>query len=122
MAEGFGVTSTREVYEKAISALADSEAKNICMDYAEMERKLGEIDRARAIYAYAGQFCDPNVHHEFWKKWHDFEISHGNEDTFREMLRIKRTVQANFNLQVNNVMINMVKATDAMKQLEMEQE
>ncbi len=28
--------------------------------------------------------------------WHDFEVSHGNEDTFREMLRLKRTVRASF--------------------------
>ena len=32
--------------------------------------------------------------------WHDFEVRHGNEDTFREMLRIKRSVQAQFNTQV----------------------
>ena len=37
---------------------------------------------------------------EFWKTWHDFEVHHGNEDTFREMLRIKRSVQAQFNTQV----------------------
>lgn len=32
----------------------------------------------------------------FWKTWHDFEVQHGNEDTFKEMLRIKRSVQATF--------------------------
>lgn len=36
----------------------------------------------------------------YWKAWHDFEVRHGNEDTFREMLRIKRSVQAQFNTQV----------------------
>ena len=36
----------------------------------------------------------------FWKAWHDFEVKHGNEDTFREMLRIKRSVQAQYNTQV----------------------
>merc|ERR1712216_309956 len=29
-----------------------------------------------------------------WKAWHNFEVQHGNEETFREMLRIKRSVQA----------------------------
>ena len=37
----------------------------------------------------------------YWKAWQDFEVRHGNEDTFREMLRIKRSVQAQFNTQVN---------------------
>lgn len=39
----------------------------------------------------------------FWKEWHDFEVRHGNEDTFREMLRIKRSVQAQFNTQVSKM-------------------
>lgn len=57
----FGVTSTREVYERAIEVLPDQQSKEMCLEYAEMERKLGEIDRARSIYAHASQFCDPSV-------------------------------------------------------------
>ena len=58
-----------------------------------MERKLGEIDRARAIFMYASQFCDPRVVVSLWREWHKFEVQHGNEETFREMLRVKRSVQ-----------------------------
>lgn len=32
----------------------------------------------------------------FWKVWRGFEVQHGNEDTFRDMLRVKRSVQAMF--------------------------
>ena len=35
--------------------------------FAEMETKLGEIDRARAIYSHASQMCDPRVTAEFWQ-------------------------------------------------------
>ena len=35
--------------------------REICMRYADMERKLGEIDRARAIYVHCSQMCDPKV-------------------------------------------------------------
>eukprot|EP00112_Aurelia_sp_Birch-Aquarium-sp1_P022081 Seg611.1 transcript_id=Seg611.1/GoldUCD/mRNA.D3Y31 product="Pre-mRNA-splicing factor SYF1" protein_id=Seg611.1/GoldUCD/D3Y31 len=100
-AEIFGVTHTREIYEKAIEALPDEHAREICARYADMERKLGEIDRARAVYSYCSQICDPRTTETFWKTWHDFEVRHGNEDTFREMLRVKRTVQAQYNTQVN---------------------
>merc|ERR1711936_152701 len=72
-----------------------------CIRFAEMETKLGEIDRARAIYSHASQMCDPRVTAEFWQVWKDFEVKHGNEDTLREMLRIKRSVQAVYNTQVN---------------------
>ena len=72
-----------------------------------MERKLGEIDRARAIYAHASQFCDPRIHQNFWAEWNNFEIETGSEDTFREMLRIKRSVQAQFNTEVSYIAAQM---------------
>jgi len=102
-ASNFGPTSTRPIYERAIEALPDSEAKEMCLKFAEMERGLGEIDRARAIYSHASQFCDPRISPEFWTKWEAFEIKDGNEDTFKEMLRIKRSVQAQYNTDLNFV-------------------
>ncbi|KAI8093688.1 uncharacterized protein BX664DRAFT_278808 [Halteromyces radiatus] len=94
----FGIVSAREIYEKAIEALPDKDVRVICLKYADLERKLGEIDRARAIYGFASQFFDPKAFPDFWQTWHDFEVQHGNEDTFKEMLRIKRSVQAQFPL------------------------
>lgn len=96
-AENFGVPKTREIYEQAIeSGLPDKYVKIMSMNYADLERKLGEIDRARAVYVYASQLADPRSDPEFWNKWHEFEVQHGNEDTFREMLRIKRSVSASY--------------------------
>lgn len=100
-ASNFGLTSTRPIYERAIVALPDKEARDMCLKFAEMERRLGEIDRARAIYGHASQFCDPRTTPTFWHKWEEFEVQHGNEDTFKEMLRIKRSVQAQYNTDVN---------------------
>jgi pre-mRNA-splicing factor SYF1 len=100
-ASNFGLTSTRPIYERAIAALPDREAKEMCLKFADMERRLGEIDRARAIYGHASQFCDPRTSPAFWTKWEKFEVQHGNEDTFKEMLRIKRSVQAQFNTDVS---------------------
>lgn len=100
-ASNFGLTSTRPIYERAVAALPDKEARDMCLKFAEMERRLGEIDRARAIYGHASQFCDPRTTPAFWSKWESFEVQHGNEDTFKEMLRIKRSVQAQYNTDVN---------------------
>ncbi|PPR89062.1 hypothetical protein GOBAR_AA31617 [Gossypium barbadense] len=96
-AEIFGVPKTREIYEQAIqSGLPDKDVKTMCLKYAELEKSLGEIDRARAIYVFASQFADPRSDADFWDKWREFEVQHGNEDTFREMLRIKRSVSASY--------------------------
>ncbi|KAL6206953.1 hypothetical protein ACLB2K_024198 [Fragaria x ananassa] len=96
-AEIFGIPKTREIYEQAIeSGLPDKDVKTMCLKYAELEKSLGEIDRARGVYIFASQFSDPRSDAEFWNKWHEFEVQHGNEDTFREMLRIKRSVSASY--------------------------
>lgn len=83
------------------TVLPDRQTAEMCLQFAALERKLGEIDRARAIYAHASQFCDPRVNPQFWTEWNSFEIETGSEDTFREMLRIKRSVQAQFNTEAS---------------------
>ncbi|KAI4371091.1 hypothetical protein MLD38_019361 [Melastoma candidum] len=93
--EILGVPRTREIYEQAInSGLPDKDVKTMCLKYAELEKSLGEIDRARGLYVYASQWADPRTDTDMWNKWHEFEVQHGNEETFREMLRIKRTISA----------------------------
>eukprot|EP00002_Diphylleia_rotans_P037296 TRINITY_DN8318_c0_g1_i1.p1 TRINITY_DN8318_c0_g1~~TRINITY_DN8318_c0_g1_i1.p1 ORF type:complete len:850 (-),score=180.78 TRINITY_DN8318_c0_g1_i1:173-2722(-) len=106
-AEYFGVISTREIYEKAIELLPDKYAKDMCLRFADLERKLGEIDRARAVFAHGAQFTDPRLAPMYWQSWHEFEVQHGNPETYREMLRIKRSVQAHF-----STTFNFVAATD----------
>ncbi|PLW13792.1 hypothetical protein PCANC_19535 [Puccinia coronata f. sp. avenae] len=99
--ENFGLPATRPIYEKAIKCLPNSQTAEMCLRFASLEQKLGEIDRARAIYAHSSQFCDPRTAPQFWETYHNFEIQHGSEDTFREMLRIKRAVQASFNTETS---------------------
>lgn len=55
------MTRTREIFEKAIESLPEKQVKEYCIRFANLERKLGEIDRARAIYIHCSQFCDPRV-------------------------------------------------------------
>jgi len=95
----YGVTKTRPIFETAMESLPDTDARQMGMRFAELETKLGEIDRARAIYAHTSQICDPRVSQDFWAAWKDFEVRHGNEDTIREMLRVKRSIQAMYNTQ-----------------------
>ena len=81
----------REIYETAIEAeapdgLSDEDCKKLCLRYAALERKLGEIDRARSILVHASTMADTRRDVYFWKQWNDFEVAHGNEDTFRSAL------------------------------------
>jgi pre-mRNA-splicing factor SYF1 len=90
----FGVLKAREVYHRAIAGggLPDDDARATCVRFADLEIGLGEIHGARALYVYASGFGDPGAHPEFWRRWNEFEVAHGDESTFREMLRRKRTM------------------------------
>ena len=69
--------------------------------FAKMERKLGEVDRARAIYQHVSQFCNPRIRENeehFWNIWEKFEVYHGNEDTYADYMRTKRTVELRFSV------------------------
>lgn len=92
----YGIIKTRSIYEHAIKSLPDIHVRHMCLKYTSLEKKLGEIDRCRAIFIYGSQYADPRVDHIYWKTWSDFEVTHGNQETFKEMLRIKRTVLGNF--------------------------
>ncbi|KAF8905990.1 spliceosome complex protein [Gymnopilus junonius] len=63
----FGLPATRPIYERALEVLPD--------------RQTAEIS------------ADPRVNPQFWTEWNTFEIETGSEDTFREMLRIKRSTR-----------------------------
>jgi pre-mRNA-splicing factor SYF1 len=92
-----GIPATRDIYQEAVEKLKDPKSfVKICQDFAKMEMTLQEVDRARAIFAYGAQSADPRRMPEYWKDWNDFEIANGNEDSFRDMLRVKRSVEAAF--------------------------
>eukprot|EP00934_Nitzschia_sp_Nitz4_P000309 Nitzschia sp. Nitz4//scaffold196_size54656//45242//48010//NITZ4_006647-RA/size54656-processed-gene-0.55-mRNA-1//1//CDS//3329540450//309//frame0 len=91
-----GQTATRDIYQSAIQDLPDGPAAKLCIDFANMETSLSELDRARAVWVYGAQMADPRRNDEYWNKWNEFEVAHGNEETFRDMLRIKRSVEASF--------------------------
>nr|CCA17964.1 premRNAsplicing factor SYF1 putative [Albugo laibachii Nc14] len=109
----FGVAKVREVYQRGIDKLPDAFVVPLCLSFSTLEIKLGEIDRARAIYTHASQFADPRKHEDtFWKLWHDFEVAHGSELTFLEMLRVKRSVVALY-AHVNYHIADVVPALEA---------
>jgi pre-mRNA-splicing factor SYF1 len=92
--EYYGAIHTRKVYTEALKLLSDDNARQLCVEYFRLERNLGEIDRARAILQYGSQFADPKRFADFWSNWRLFEQQFGNEDTFKDMLRIQRSVEA----------------------------
>lgn len=88
-AEIYGVPKTRQIYEKAIETLDDASARDMCLRFADMETKLGEIDRARAVYAHCSQLCDPRVGFYFLNNFIIFFFNDENKaKMMAELLRL----------------------------------
>ena len=96
----FGIQKTREIYENFIKKNLKVEEKiNLGLEYAKLELKLKEIDRARKIYFFLSQFCEPEIEeYGFWKIWEDFEIEWGNEDTYRDFIRNKKSIKKEYDI------------------------
>lgn len=102
-ASHFGIAKTRHAFDKAMDVLSGNQAVEIGMKYANIECKLGEIDRARGICVHLSQFCDPNkseFYKEFFTFWEKFEIKHGNVETYQEMENIKKIIASKYSLNV----------------------
>jgi pre-mRNA-splicing factor SYF1 len=72
---------------------------DIGLKFSKFERKLGEIDRARDIYAHLAQFANPRLarnEEAFWAKWERFEVFHGNEETYKDFMKMKRSVELRY--------------------------
>lgn len=54
-----GITKTRAIFQSALQKLNEKQTIEMGRKYADIETKMGEIERARAIYVYISQFTDP---------------------------------------------------------------
>lgn len=95
----FGVSRAREVYKKALELLSGEALVPIGIEFAGVERRLGEIDRARSVFRYLTQFVEPAFDDgRLWVNWEKFEIECGNEDTYKELVRLKKATQQRFDM------------------------
>lgn len=67
-----GITRTRPVFEQGIEQLSETTAGipnaiQLGLRFVEIERSIGEIDRARATLQHLSQFCDPKAYPDFWQ-------------------------------------------------------
>lgn len=92
-----GITKTRAIFDAALKKLTEKEIIFLGRQYANLQIKMGQLDRARGIYTYISQFTDPKDDTKgLWQEWSAFEVENGDKNTYKEYLRIKRSVEAKF--------------------------
>ncbi|CUM64590.1 uncharacterized protein PRCAT00002198001 [Priceomyces carsonii] len=90
----------RKIYEDALSdkQLKLSGVISLGRSFIALESKLKEFARVRQLFKFLSSLGSPGsvVMLTVWDDWENFELNHGNESTFKEMLRYKRTIQSKF--------------------------
>ncbi|ODQ58199.1 hypothetical protein WICANDRAFT_34359 [Wickerhamomyces anomalus NRRL Y-366-8] len=100
--EHSGLTSTRPILTRAIDELPLKYAIAFVIRFADIEIKLNEFERARELLKYGALQQSPIKNTKLWEFWSDFEVAHGNKETYKAMLRIKRQATEEFNTDILN--------------------
>lgn len=96
-----GVDEARKVFTEALDSIDYNFVTPLGIKFALFEKKLGEISRARAIFYFLSQFNNPNSEEAlemFWNPWEEFELMHGSEESYLEVVRTKKNVSYKFTL------------------------
>lgn len=92
------VPKTRELLSLAAQdeSLPTPQTIRFAMEFAQFETEQKEYVRARALYRHIGGMGIGRLYLPIWDKWEKFELTHGNEASYKEMLRYKRAVEKRF--------------------------
>lgn len=87
---------TRKAYEESLN---DDQLTlpNICeltTEFITFEANLKEYNRVRSLFRFVCQLSSPEspILDKIWNNWESFELTNGNESTFKEMLRFRRKI------------------------------
>ena len=120
-----GAGATRSIFEEAIGKFEESKNDKLvielCMHYCSVEQRLGMVDRARALLVHASQFANPATSEYFWDFWKNLEITSGSEDTYKDMKRIRRSVEVAFSDKHFNTLDAGMEIEDDQHRVETEQ-
>lgn len=90
----------REEFVKAVEDqhLTIPNTLDLCLRFTKFETSNKELARARALFRYAGGLGNPQhfMMKNTWSAWEEFELEHGNETTYKQMLKVKREVAKDY--------------------------
>ncbi|ODV78013.1 uncharacterized protein CANTADRAFT_54577 [Suhomyces tanzawaensis NRRL Y-17324] len=97
------IETKRGLYEEAVedSQLSLDQLIRLSDEFIDFEVQQKQISRARGLFKFICKLCNPKNNSlirisQIWAKWETFEVDHGDEITYKEMLRFKRTVVDEF--------------------------
>ncbi|RLV91938.1 Pre-mRNA-splicing factor SYF1 [Spathaspora sp. JA1] len=89
-----------------------SQVIQLIKKFIDFEINQGEFNRVRELYKYICGLSNSDNLKIMWESWESFELEHGNESSFKDILRFKRSVNDEVNkIEVVNPM-GFVKASE----------
>ena len=98
---GTSLEASRVAFETAVDRLkSPKHVVDVLVRWIDVEVELAQLTRARALYVHASGVVDPSSTSgkNLYKRWSEFELEHGSEHTFKDMLRVKRSAQSHFDV------------------------
>lgn len=84
----------REAYSESVQDkhLTLPQIMQLGLAFISFEITCKELSRARALFKHLVRLKNPNssVVAQVWSQWQKFELGHGTEETYKDMLRFKR--------------------------------
>lgn len=113
----------RRLYEQVINDvdLPLPRTVEFGFQFIDLETLLKQFNRARSIFKFICLLEHPDaaIMNNLWSKWKEFELNHGSETSFKDMLRFKRTLEVEFKskgiILDNTKNIGFVKSTSTTK-------
>ncbi|KAL7664729.1 Pre-mRNA-splicing factor SYF1 [[Candida] zeylanoides] len=92
------IEGTRAIYESIMSdaALSYPQLVQFAFRFIEFETTNNQFTRVRSVFKYLAGLKPPSESDTVWDKWEAFELTHGDENTFKDMLRFKRIIYSQF--------------------------
>ncbi|CUM46449.1 Pre-mRNA-splicing factor SYF1 [Debaryomyces fabryi] len=91
---------TRKIYEQSLkdTQLPLPSLIQLAREFINFETELMEFNRVRSLFKFVCQLSNPQspLLEPVWNTWETFELSHGTESTFKDMLRYKRKIVTEF--------------------------
>ncbi|ODQ81049.1 hypothetical protein BABINDRAFT_160466 [Babjeviella inositovora NRRL Y-12698] len=93
-----GVPETRKLYESALSDefLSNAQIWQLTEQLVDIETAALELTRVRELFRYAAANLIVSLRAAdwgIWDRWSAFEVAHGTEATYKQMLRYKRQIE-----------------------------
>ncbi|CCC67774.1 hypothetical protein NCAS_0A12160 [Naumovozyma castellii] len=101
-----GLSVSRQIYEDCIQQVPNSKSAPYIIGFADAETSGGEITRSREILEYGARLIPPAKNTSLWNYWETFELKHGDKETYKDMLKLKRKLDVEMRVDTEQVTTN----------------